>query len=223
MKKLKALDLFCGGGGSCIGMIQAGFDEVVGIDIETHPNYPGDFIQGDVMNLPVSDILDFDFIWASPPCQAYSHVLHCHKDFVSDKPKLVEYVRELISEHPYTCMENVPGSPTRPDLILNGPSVGLEWINRKRIFELSFWVWELHKPRPKGIAFSICTGLGAMNPTQLRTVKELGLPNTLPIEVAMTFMGIPLEYKFTKREIGESVAPPMAKYIAETAIKLIQK
>ena len=47
MSKLLALDLFCGGGGACIGMQWAGF-EVVGIDIKPHRNYPGHFIQADI-------------------------------------------------------------------------------------------------------------------------------------------------------------------------------
>ena len=71
MSKPLALDLFCGGGGACIGMQQAGF-EVVGIDIKPHKNYPGHFIQADIHDLPVS-IDDFDLIWASPPCQLWSN------------------------------------------------------------------------------------------------------------------------------------------------------
>ena len=33
---MNALDLFCGGGGACIGLQQAGFT-VTGIDINPHP------------------------------------------------------------------------------------------------------------------------------------------------------------------------------------------
>ena len=40
MRKSLALDLFCGGGGACIGMQQAGF-EVVGIDIKPHTKLSG--------------------------------------------------------------------------------------------------------------------------------------------------------------------------------------
>ena len=70
MSKPLALDLFCGGGGACIGMQQAGF-EVVGIDIKPHKNYPGHFIQADIHDLPLL-IKDFDFVWSSPPCQKFS-------------------------------------------------------------------------------------------------------------------------------------------------------
>lgn len=45
-----AIDMFCGGGGACLGMQQAGFT-VIGIDIEPQPHYPGIFIQGDVQRL----------------------------------------------------------------------------------------------------------------------------------------------------------------------------
>ena len=71
-RKPLALDLFCGGGGACIGLQQAGF-EVVGIDIKPHKNYPGHFIQADITKgLPIKNLMGFSLIWASPPCQLFS-------------------------------------------------------------------------------------------------------------------------------------------------------
>ena len=75
MSKPLALDLFSGGGGACIGMQRAGF-EVIGIDIKPHPNYPAEMIIADTSRLLAICLLslrkDFDFVWASPPCQLFS-------------------------------------------------------------------------------------------------------------------------------------------------------
>ena len=56
---MRALDLFCGGGGAGLGILHAGFDEIVGIDIREPSFYPGTFIQADIRELPV-DPMDFD-------------------------------------------------------------------------------------------------------------------------------------------------------------------
>lgn len=74
---LKALDLFAGAGGAALGLIDAGF-EVTGVDADPRHRklYPGTFICGDIdeiEGLQVDvDPADFDFVWASPPCQKYS-------------------------------------------------------------------------------------------------------------------------------------------------------
>jgi DNA (cytosine-5)-methyltransferase 1 len=67
----KALDLFCGGGGSSMGLKNNGFD-VTGIDINEQPEYPFKFIKQDVFNLSIDFLKQFDFIWASPTCQIHS-------------------------------------------------------------------------------------------------------------------------------------------------------
>ena len=105
-------------------MSWAGFDEIVGIDIKPHPNYPFDFIQADIHQLPVNPF-DFDFVWASPPCQKFSVALNHSNKSRDNHPNLIPWTRALLKGHPYTCIENVSQAPIRPDLILWGPSV---WI-----------------------------------------------------------------------------------------------
>lgn len=124
------LDLFCGAGGAATGYHRAGFD-IVGIDNLPQPDYPFTFIQGDATDPPVH--LDtFDLIHASPPCQAYirsgnvDHTRH---------PDLLPQTRELLegSGKPW-IIENVPGAPMRPDIVLCGSQFGLP-LRRHRWFE----------------------------------------------------------------------------------------
>ena len=224
----KALDLFCGGGGACIGMQQAGF-EVIGIDIKRHRNYPGHFIQADAMNPPVN-IMDFDFVWASPPCQKYSiGIFSKGKEFHKNYIDMIPEVRELLSRNSFTAIENVPRAPIRKDLELTGLSVGLDCIQRRRHFELSFFC--LQPPAPNlsrkqwdsGKAITVWKSLTATNKHQRARRARLGLPKSVPKPEAMEKMGIPNCYTFTKAEIGEAVAPPMAKFIADEAMRQIKR
>ena len=223
-RKLRALDLFCGGGGACIGMQWAGF-EVFGIDIEPHLNYPGHFIRADVHDLPVN-VMDFDFVWASPPCQLYSIASKLGNNNWQRHPDLIPLTRGILKGHPYSVIENVPGAPLRYNVMLTGKSVGLERLERRRHFECSFmmffpkpeklekWKWKM------GIAGTITKSMCSSSHFYNR--KANGLPGRIPNHVAKGIMGIPVIYKMTNSEVGESVAPPMAYYIAKEARRQIE-
>ena len=137
MNTVRALDLFCGAGGAAMGLHRAGFD-VTGIDIRPQPRYPFRFIQADALKPPV-DLREFDFIWASPPCQAHSILRQLPWLRGRDYPDLIEPCRRLltVSGRPW-CMENVPGAPMA-GLTLCGQMFGLP-LYRHRIFECSFYL-----------------------------------------------------------------------------------
>lgn len=135
----RALDLFCGAGGATKGLQRAGF-HVTGVDIKRQPRYCGDlFIQADATNPPV-DLSLFDFIWASPPCQAHTSMktMHNAKHHVSR----INETRSLLitAGRPY-AIENVVGAPLESPILLCGTAFGLgvgdAELQRHRLFESS--------------------------------------------------------------------------------------
>ncbi len=128
---MRLLDLFCGAGGASMGYHRAGF-EVVGVDINPQPRYPFEFHQADAMDF---DLDGFDVIHASPPCQRYSTASKRWNGRAETHPDLVDAMRERLGGRAYV-MENVPGSPLRPDIVLCGSMFGLG-VRRHRLFESS--------------------------------------------------------------------------------------
>lgn len=139
---MRLLDLFCGAGGCSVGYHRAGFD-VVGVDIEHHPDYPFEFIQADAMFILTSahEMDDFDVIHASTPCPAYSAITSNK----SQHPDLIGPVRELLRAWggPYV-IENVPGAPLVDPVVYCGEAFGLgvtcrdgtyRPLRRHRLFE----------------------------------------------------------------------------------------
>jgi len=214
----RALDLFCCDGGAAMGLFDAGFDEIVGIDIEPHPNYPFDFIQADATNPPV-DLSEFHFIWASPPCQMFTSATKTNAKKHSRRrgiyKNLIPETRILLegSGLPF-CIENVPGAPIRKDLLLCGEMFGLRVI-RHRIFEVhGFRAEKLRHPHHKKHSgcyyYSIC---GDTAPSQERRKRILHNLNQQPTrEEWQGAMCMP--WSKSKKNIAEAVPPAYSKYIA---------
>lgn len=190
MRVLKALDLFCCGGGASRGLALAGF-EVTGVDIEPQPNYPFNFIQGDALTV---DLSGYDLVWASPPCQGYSkHVSSQSSKWTPtkgrDEPKLISLVRKRLQSCgvPYV-IENVRGAKDHMinPIQLCGTMFGLP-ISRHRWFESSWVITPPPHIKCRGVAKRFAeengweyrdmsvTGKGRRIGTSSRWKKFLGL------------------------------------------------
>lgn len=125
-----------------MGLHRAGFD-VAGVDIKPQPHYPFRFIQGDALTASLDG---YDFLWAGPPCQAYTLASLSHRMNGKVYPDLVAATRDRLKDtgKPYV-IENVPGAPIRPDLVLCGSIFGLKLV-RHRWFEMHGVPFELITP-----------------------------------------------------------------------------
>ncbi len=141
---MRVLDLFCGAGGAAMGLHRAWPEaEILGVDIELQPHYPFRFVQDDAVKFPVAG---YDFVWASPPCQAYSrggHWVRGKKNRI-DHPDLIAPIRGRIAACKAWVIENVEGAPLINPVMLCGSMFGLRiakgYLRRHRLFEASFLI-----------------------------------------------------------------------------------
>ena len=209
---MRLLDLFCGAGGAAMGYHQAGFTDIVGVDIVPQPNYPFTFIQGDALEPPVR-LEDFDLIHASPPCQRYSVAASIHGN--SDThPDLVAPTQTLLNGYAYV-IENVPGAPVRRDAVLCGSMFPPLEVRRHRLFELSD-PWIVLTPpcehsRPKFTVFGHSVlRLGHREDSSDR--ERFPLRERASIEDGRRAMGIDW---MNRDELSEAIPPAYTKYIGE--------
>jgi DNA (cytosine-5)-methyltransferase 1 len=123
-----------------MGLSRAGF-YVMGVDNRPQPHYCGDeFFQADAMTFPLDG---YDFIWASPPCQAFTALRTMPN--AKQHADLLTPTRERLKAIgiPYV-IENVPGAPlNRGATMLCGTMFGLGTkcgrfeLRRHRYFESS--------------------------------------------------------------------------------------
>jgi DNA (cytosine-5)-methyltransferase 1 len=141
-RRLSCLDLYAGAGGAGEGYRRAGFD-VTGVDINLQPRNPHKFIQADALEFLREHGREYDFIHASPPCQAHTALRSMWKD--REYVSLIEPTRKLLKEigKPYV-IENVPGAPLISPILLCGSMFGLGTdgaeLRRHRLFELGGWL-----------------------------------------------------------------------------------
>ncbi len=213
---MRILDLFCGGGGAAEGMKSGGHD-VVGVDLRPPGHYPGAFVQGDAIEYARLHAAEFDFIWASPPCQSYSrHVTSQSSKYAGtrgkDEPRLIPETRELLirSGKPW-AIENVvsAASEMRDPATLCGVMFGLP-IARHRLIETSFFMMTPPHPRCHGVAKTFANERG----WEYRDMSVTGKGRHAGTSQRwMEIMGI--THKMSQHELRESIPPAYAAYVLQ--------
>jgi DNA (cytosine-5)-methyltransferase 1 len=208
---LTALDLFCGAGGASTGLHRAGFD-VTGIDHKPQPRYPFRFIQADALCPPVR-LADFDFVWASPPCQRWTAMVQ-QTGMQERHPDLIAPIRAMLAGRVH-CIENVPRAPLRTTLILSGDMFGA-CTYRLRHFELSFVCLAPEpgapfgpKSRPGSVTVAGSSG-GKSNRDQWQNGAKAAWQAAMGIDWMLN------------REMSQAVPPAYAEFIGRAAISHIR-
>lgn len=204
-----ALDLFCGAGGATRGLQLAGF-EVLGIDHMPQPRYVGEhFVQADALRPPVR-LRDFNLIWASPPCQAFTAYKR-RPGHVAGRADLISATRRLLraSGCPFV-IENIPGAPLQGAFTLCGSSFGLD-LRRHRLFEASDWI--MAPPCHHG--WQTPRFPQATNRKNARRSVEIGVWR-IPLHVQRQAMGI--EW-MTLEELSEAVPPAYSEFIGRSFLE----
>lgn len=205
---MRVLDLFCGAGGVSMGLHRAWPDaQIIGVDIKPQRRYPFTFVQADALRPPF-DLSEFDFIWASPPCQAHTALKSMWN--AKEHPDLIPPTRALLaaSGSPW-CMENVPGAPMQFSIMLCGTMFDLGWedaeLRRHRLFETSQALLSpacQHKRRPRVIGV-----YGGHGRDRRRTVNT----QDYPTEARRQAMGI--EW-MVGNELSQAIPPAYSEFIA---------
>jgi DNA (cytosine-5)-methyltransferase 1 len=202
---LKAIDLFCCAGGASEGLHRAGFS-VHGVDLEYQREYPfSTFEQGDALDVSVDRLRCFDFVWASPPCQAFTAYKR-RKNHVREALNLIPQTRELLRAAgvPY-IIENVPGAPLENPITLCGSMFGLD-VKRHRIFEASFPL----APPPCDHGRWTPRFAQATNRTNKRKTVEVGVYR-IPLDVQRRAMGVDRPVSLGK--LSQMVPPAYAEWL----------
>ena len=208
---MKLLDLFCGAGGAGVGYHRAGF-EVTGVDIAPQPNYPFTFVQGDALDYLCEHWREYDVIHASPPCQSYSVTRTLH---TNEYPDLLPVTRALLRfiGRPY-IIENVPGSPMRDYIWLNGLMFSLKVI-RRRHFESNIMLLQPSAPLKTGRTSGNGKGYSTFDDGDYITVAG----HNFRFTDGQVAMGI--DWMKTQHELAESIPPAYTEFLGKQMLRAV--
>lgn len=187
--------------------------DITGIDIALQPRYPFRFVQGDVMHYLDGALRGFDFIWASPPCQAHSRLNGIngkeYRDYIAPVRERLQTIG-LAEGMPFV-IENVIGAPLRNPITLCGSMFNLG-VWRHRIFEIHRRVVTApvcrHADCPEPLDV---TGTGG--PCATRTTKGGGL-HRKPKNMAQASIAMGIDWMI-RRELTQAIPPAYSFYIAQ--------
>ncbi len=212
MRRLRGLDLFCGAGGASMGYHKAGF-EMVGVDINPQPEYPFEFHQADAMSFP---LIGFDFIHASPPCQAFTPLSALPGAGVKNPPvDLVQPLRNLLKVWGGVyVIENVVQARLVDPIRLCGKMFGLK-LYRHRDFESSVdLVAPRHLPHSE-----LCMRAGYV-PTLERPFMSVhgrnGHNSKEWVRTAAEYMGVP--WMTTLNSVCEAIPPIYTSWVGQQLV-----
>ncbi len=206
MKKLRGLDLYCGGGGCSVGYARAGF-EMVGVDLWPQKNYPYEFVQADALEFVRAHGREYDFVHASPPCQAHSQATKCWSGVNGKRehPDLIPATRAALraTGKPYV-IENVPGA--RKHLLhpvtLCGTFFGLK-VYRHRLFESNLLLWQPeHTTHPERVPLA---GRGASEGGYISVAGNFSDVRAARLAMDIDWM--------SRDELSQAIPPAYTQYI----------
>lgn len=223
---MKAIDLFCGAGGASKGLADAGFT-VTGVDLEWQKNYPYTIQVRDVFSLTPQELGQYDFIWASPPCQRFSAMTK-RWGRQGNHPDLITPVREILKKtgRPY-CIENVPGAPLINPVMLCGSMFNLQTkhgsqLRRHRLFECNFTVKQPQCRHKTGSVIGVYGG--GQHPERRKLPATIGVYGNsggsssrdgisfFTTQDRRDAMGIQW---MAGKQLSQAIPPAYSKYIAE--------
>ena len=203
--RYKCLDLFCCAGGAAMGLHRAGFD-VTGVDINPQPRYPFEFIQGDAL---AQDLSQYDFVWASPPCQAHSSLTSLTSK--RNNADLIPATRAKTKQWGgIYIIENVAARVLENPVRLCGTHFGLH-VARHRYFESNVPLVGLGGCDHRGKElYTVLT-------KSCRKIGDMRGPSSH--EKGKAAMGIDW---MTQHELGEAIPPAYSEYLGRQVIQHIE-
>jgi DNA (cytosine-5)-methyltransferase 1 len=232
----RLLDLFCCEGGAARGYLNAGFDEVVGVDNNeeywyryggSHTDPRTTFVHDDALTYLFNHGDEFDAIHASPPCQFYS--VATSPENRAKHPDLLEITRNALDMigKPYV-IENVEGARQwmKAPITLCGSMFNLFAIDedgemlrmeRHRLFDLN---WDIEIPanmkcfHPRSIKVAGAYGGGSHHKKDMER-RGGYVPK---VSVIKNLMGIDW---MTRRGLNQAIPPSYTEFIGRQLLAVV--